>query len=156
MSKRRKMIESQSGFTLIEFLFSLAIFATILGGSIGVLYKAQQLSEDSQQRFVAMNAARTILESMKNPNLSLTQLAALNTAVALPNGSVTIDWVPENPLETLANTDLATFTVYIYWTPRGSTAAACNRAVNPPTEAEKIIPGCRSIQAKMVRSRRFQ
>ena len=149
---------AEGGFTLIEFLFSLVVFATILGGSLAALQTAQQLSEDSQSRLIAMNAARTVLELMKDPDKNLTQAAAVTTAVPLQNGSVTIDWRPANPGagETLANTDYATFLVYIYWAPKGSTAA-CARASAQVADTTPIgIAGCRNIQVTTVSSRRFQ
>ena len=147
MFQKKKILDGRSGFTLIEFLFSLVVFATVLGGALAVLQSAQQLSEDSQQRLIAMNAAKTVLEMMKNTELTLEQIPNLNTAVNLPNGSVAIDSATPGG-EDLDDANYAAFTVYVYWTPKGSTRA------NVCTLADNI--GCRNVQVTTVRSRRFQ
>ena len=151
MFQKKKILDGRSGFTLIEFLFSLVVFATVLGGALAVLQSAQQLSEDSQQKLIALSAAKTIVENMKNQNLGLDQMLGLNTVVALPNSSITIDWETSPANSALTVADSATFTVFVYWTPKGSNVA-CARASNiqPVT-----MPGCRNVQVTTLRSRRF-
>jgi hypothetical protein len=129
-------------------MFSLVVFAIVTGGALAALQGAQQLSEESRSRLVAMDAARSVLEAMKDPNLDLDQILGLNTAVALPGGSVTIDSVPTDNLDTVTS---AIFTVYVYWNPKGSTAN-CNRASNT---GNPVINGCRSVRFTTIRSANF-
>ena len=150
---------------MIEFLFSLVIFGIVLGSALASLQSAQRFSEDSRQRLVAMDVARTVLETMKNPELDLDDIPDLGTTpeftnlvqAALPNGgSITIDWRLASSAYTWATTPYATYTVSVYWIPMGSTRTApCARVSNIPTAnpLSTAIDGCKNIEVTTIRSR---
>ena len=144
---------------MIEFLFSLVIFGIVLGSALASLQSAQRFSEDSRQRLVAMDVARTVLETMKNPEIDLQSIPGISAQVAIPTsltgGSITIDWSWPRGYTSWETTPYATYTVSVYWIPMGSTrTAACARGSkiypgNPPT----AVDGCKNIEVTTIRSR---
>lgn len=137
---------------MIEFMFSLVVFAIVTVGSLAALQGAQSLSENSRLRLLALDAARSTLESMKNLNLGLENIPGLGGAVnSLPGGNIVIDSVTSPPGANLNVADYARFTVFVYWRPKGSNAV-CNRASNAlPVD----IVGCRNIRITTIRSTNF-
>ena len=145
---------------MIEFLFSLVVLAIVTGGALASLRSAQQLSEDSRQRLVAMDVARSVLEKVKNTDINglggnLT--GNLNVNAMLPGGGIGIrcrsEDVPNpnvaNSCAAVAASDdvLATVIIDVYWTAPGSNRAnACTLADNA---------GCRSLRAVTMRSSNF-
>ena len=86
----------QKGFTLIELMISAFILTMIAGASIYTLVTAQYAAQESRQRLLAIHAARTTLETIKDTGLI--NLTAINTAgfvsPDLTNGAVTITYSP--------------------------------------------------------------
>ncbi len=110
---KRKREKSERGFTLIELLFSVTVLAVILLSCVFTLQEAQNLSTDARQRLLAMNAARSALETIKNT--ALVNVPAINTAplipADLPAGAMVIATNPAN----LAVVNVATVTITVSW-----------------------------------------
>lgn len=107
-------LKNQRGFTLIELMISSFILVVVMGSAVYVLTQAQMMSGESRQRLLALHAARSTLETIKNT--SLTSVPAINTAALVPagltGGSITIATNPAN----LAGVSVATVTVTVSWT----------------------------------------
>ena len=116
----------KKGFTLMELAISLAIFSMVLVSSIFVLTSAHQLSTQSRERLLALTAARSVLETIKNTplaNVDNIPQAQLNALVPTANGvmllrqvgATPVIQVLTNPAALTAATDLATVTVRVTW-----------------------------------------
>lgn len=107
--------KSLTGFTLMEVLLSLGIFTVVLVSSLYVLSSAHQLSTQSRERLLALTAARSTVEAIKNT--PLVNIRSITTAAFIPpglrNGNITI---LTNPGLISANTQNATITVTVTWT----------------------------------------
>ena len=117
MSLRRKLeacsLGNEKGLTLIELMFSVLIMTLVLLSAFYVLSQAHYMSEESRNRLLALNAARTTLEAIKN-----TPLAGVpNIATAgfvpndLPGGAIVIQTTPSP----IGAATVATVTVTVSW-----------------------------------------
>lgn len=109
---------NQGGFTLIEVMFSVAILALVLLAAFSALTEAHKMSQESRYRLIATNAARSVLETVKETPLALVGVINTNNFIPtdLPNGAIAITTNPAN----LTGVQLATITVSITWTnPKG-------------------------------------
>ncbi len=108
-----KTLNGQKGITLIEVLFSFGLMTLVLLSSFYVLTAAHHMSEESRSRLLALNAARTTLETIKNTPLA--NVPGMNTAnfipQSLPSGAINIRTNPAN----LAGVAVATVTVTVSW-----------------------------------------
>lgn len=111
MKNRRK---GQSGFTLIELMISTFVLVIVLGSAMYALTQAQMMSMESRQRLLAIHAARSALETVKNT--ALPNVPAISTSSLIPtgliNGSMSIATNPAN----VNGVTLATVTVTVNWT----------------------------------------
>ncbi len=107
------MKREQAGFTLIELMISTFILVIVMGSAMYALNQAQMMTAESRSRLLAMNAARSTLETIKNT--ALVNVTGINTAslipAGLPNGTVTIATNPAS----LAGVTVATVTVTVNW-----------------------------------------
>jgi type II secretory pathway pseudopilin PulG len=107
------MNQSEKGLTLIELLVSLGLLILITGSALSVLNAAQQTSEDSRSRLVALNAARSLLEEIKDTPVQ--DIGSIRVADYIPQnlcrGNVTL---LSNPA-TIGSAQLATVTVRVSW-----------------------------------------
>ena len=103
----------ERGFTLVELLVSISIMTFVLLTSVKVLMEAQQMTQQARYRLLAVNAARSVLETIKDT--PLTQVPATGTAAfvpqGLPGGAIAIVTNPAN----LAGVSIATVTVRVTW-----------------------------------------
>lgn len=108
-----KMIKSQRGLGMIEFMFSMAILAIVALTSFYSLTTAKQMSEDSRYRLTAVNAARTTLEQIKNTALASVSSISTSSFVpaTLPSGTITIATNPAS----IGSSTVATVTVTVSW-----------------------------------------
>lgn len=111
-------IKNSKGVVLMEFLMSLGLLAIVLVGTCFIFSSAHQLSEDAHERVLALSAASSALEAVKNTPIAA--VPAINTAGMVPadlrNGQIQIATNPAN----VANVQIATVTVTVSWTgPRG-------------------------------------
>lgn len=101
----------QRGFTLIELMISAFILVTVCGSAVYALTQAQAMSIENRQRLLAMHAARSTLETIKNTPLQ--NLGSISTSSLVPtgltNGSITIATNPAN----LTGVTIATVTVTV-------------------------------------------
>lgn len=114
------MKKAERGFTLLELMVSVGIMVLVLVGSFSVLVEANQMTQQARYRILAANAARSVLETIKDTPLN--QVPNINTAnfvprdvngnITLPNGNIVIRTNPAN----LAGAQLATVTVRVTWT----------------------------------------
>lgn len=76
----------QGGFTLVELLVTVVVFGLVITG-IGGLYYVMQVTEVKSQRLdIAMRAARTKIESLRNNGYSaLTPGSNINFTNELPS-----------------------------------------------------------------------
>lgn len=76
----RKRLAS-GGFTLVEVLISLFLVVMVLGGSYGVIVRAQELTRAARNHYVAATIAKNRLERARNfqydSNLMLLQESAI-------------------------------------------------------------------------------
>ena len=104
---------SQKGVTLVEAVIALGILLPVMLTVLFVLMNAHQISQEARQRLLALNAARSVLEVVKDT--PLLNVPAINTAPYVPgelvNGAIAIATNPAN----LANVNLATVTVSVSW-----------------------------------------
>lgn len=109
-----RLKKNQKGLTLIELMFSMFLLAVTVITSFYVLTAAHHMSEASRGRLLALNAARSIMEQIKET--PLTAVPAINAAQfispELRNGAAVITTNPAN----LAGVQVATVTVTVNWT----------------------------------------
>ncbi|MBI4971563.1 MAG: hypothetical protein HZC17_06975 [Candidatus Omnitrophica bacterium] len=110
--------KNSKGIILAEFLVSLAILAIVLLGTCFIFSYAHQLSEDSHDRVLALAAASSALEAVKNNPIAA--VPSINTNGMVPadlrNGQIQIATNPAN----VTNATIATVTVTVSWTgPKG-------------------------------------
>ena len=110
----RRLTHHEKGLTLIELMFSFGLFGLVVASSFFALIVAHQVSEDSRSRLLALNAARTTLEVIKDTPLA--NVPSMSTAglvpADLPLGAISITTNP-----TLVTTaSIATVTVTVTWT----------------------------------------
>jgi len=105
--------QQAKGFTLLEFVVSVGILAFVVLTAMRVLTEAQFMAMEARHRLSAANAARAVLETVKN-----TPLAALGTIntnnfvpADLPSGAIQL---LTNPAA-LAGAQIATVTVRVTW-----------------------------------------
>ena len=103
------------GFTLIEILVSLGLLTMLLGTSIAALIGARQYSEESHGRLLAMDAARSVLETVKGTSLQQVPNIGLSSFVPseLKNGSISM--TTSSATGNLAVDPVATVTVTVSW-----------------------------------------
>ncbi|OGW80107.1 MAG: hypothetical protein A2Z83_08705 [Omnitrophica bacterium GWA2_52_8] len=108
------MKHGQKGFTLTELMVSMSIFLVVVGAAVFVLTQSHQMSVDSRQKFLALNAAKSTLEVIKDTPVQ--QIDTIDPAgfvpVELTNGAIQII---TNPFP-VGNAPLATITVNVTWT----------------------------------------
>jgi Tfp pilus assembly protein PilV len=112
--RNMKVFGDKKGVLLAEVLFAFLLLALVVISSGGLLIKTAQMSEDNKSRILALQAAQSALETIKDT--SLTSLATINTASFVPaylkNGAMTVQ---TNPATITTNTQIATITVTISW-----------------------------------------
>lgn len=110
-------MRNERGLTIIEFMISLAVLSIVVLSAFYILTAARQMSEASRSRLLAINAARSAVEQIKNTPLA--NVGAISTAALipsnLPSGTMTIT---TNPSSGLSSATIATVTVTVNW--RGS------------------------------------
>lgn len=108
----------QEGLTLIELMISSMIMTIVLLSCMYVLFMAQRISEESRQRLLALNAARSVMEVIKDTPIAA--VPAINTAAYVPaelqNGAIAITTNPAN----VAAVNLATVTINVTWIGAGN------------------------------------
>ena len=121
----------EKGFTLMEVLISLGIFAAVLVLSVYILTSAHQLSAQSRERLLALSAARSTVEAIKNTPLA--NLGTINTDRFVPqelrNGRIILNFNPTN----LATANLVTVTVSVRWWSYKNTTAQPDRRLDITT-----------------------
>ena len=99
--------------TLIEVMAALVILLPSLLLTVYILTVAQNMSREARERLLALNAARSSLETIKNTPLA--NLPTINTNPFVPaelkNGAITIATNPAN----LGGQAIATVTVTVSW-----------------------------------------
>ncbi len=106
----------------MEILTSIGVLALLMGSSVGVMVAARQYSEESRGRLHAMDAARTVLEVVKETPLSQVGSLTLSSYVpaGLKNGSIAI--TTSSATGNLSVDAIATVTATVTWTgPRNAT-----------------------------------
>ncbi|MBI4398191.1 MAG: hypothetical protein HY586_03610 [Candidatus Omnitrophica bacterium] len=106
---------NKRGILLAEFLMSLVILVISLVGACIIFVQAHRLSEDSHERVLALSAASSVLEAVKDTAVG--GVAQINTNGMIPaglnNGQIAITVNPAGA------TTLATVTVTVSWTAAG-------------------------------------
>jgi Tfp pilus assembly protein PilV len=108
-----KKFGGEKGVLLIEVLLAFLLLSIVVISSGGLLIKTAQMSEDNRGRLLALQAAQSALETIKDT--PLTSLATIDTtsfvSAYLKNGAVTIQTNPAID----ANTQITTITVTVSW-----------------------------------------
>lgn len=106
-------LSSRKGLTLVEVLGALTLLLPTLLVALYVLTAAQGMSEESRERLLALNAARSTLEIVKDT--PLVNVPNINTVPLVPtglrNGAIAVTTNPAN----LGAQTLATVTVTVNW-----------------------------------------
>ncbi len=119
-------MRSGKGFTLIEVLLSLGIFAVVVVGLMGFCVSLAALRESSRNLSQASSDARAVLEQMRETSagglaaitaMNWTNWAANNSLTVLENEAIAVNYA--NP-----NVDPLDITVQVSWTERGRARAA--------------------------------
>ena len=79
-----KKMRNQKGMTLIEMMVSMLVLSIVLLSCIFVLVQARQASEDARMSLLATNAAKSVLDVIKNTSLS--SVGAISTSSYIPSG----------------------------------------------------------------------
>lgn len=109
----RRLTYHEKGLTLIELMFSFGLFGLVVASSFFSLIVAHQMSEDSRSKLLALNAARTTLEVIKDTPLA--NVPSMNTTgfvpADLPSGAISITTNPAS----VTTASIATITVTVTW-----------------------------------------
>ena len=93
---RLRKCQNKKGALLLELLFAFVLLAFVVVSSGGLLTKAAQMSETNKGRLLALQAAQSALETIKDT--PLTSITSVNTAALIPanlyRGSITIQTAP--------------------------------------------------------------
>ena len=121
MNKMRSPLKHrEKGLTLIELMIDLGILLPVLGIALAILVVSNEMSEESRERLLALNAARSTLEAVKDT--PLVNVPAIPTAPLVPaglrNGAINITTNPVN----LVGAQIATVTVTVSWSSRRNRA----------------------------------
>lgn len=113
MKRVKKEFRGQRGFTLLEVLFATGIVTLVVASAVYVLLMAFHMSEESRNRLLALNTARSVLEEIKDTPIA--SVADLDVEDLIPEELVggTID-ITTNPADASAEV-LATVTVTVSW-----------------------------------------
>lgn len=97
------MNRNQRGMTLVEMMMSFGLLALVVLSNYFVLMQAQYMSIDSRRKLIALNAARTALEVVKDtPYGSVAALSFTPYVPAdLPNAAITMQRNAVNPNSTI-------------------------------------------------------
>jgi Tfp pilus assembly protein PilV len=110
---RIKGLRNERGVLLIEVLIAFFLLSLVMISTGGLLIKTAQMSEDNRGRLLALQAAQSALETIKDT--SLTSLGTIDTTTFIPsylkNGALAIQTNPAVD----ANTQIATITVTVSW-----------------------------------------
>ncbi|MDP3921114.1 MAG: type II secretion system protein [Candidatus Omnitrophota bacterium] len=110
-----RQLSSQRGLTLIELMISMGILLITVLLAFYVLTTSQQMAEHARGRLSALNAARSVMEAIKDT--SIDGIAEIVLADFVPdelqNAAVTI---ATNPTPVAADDPIATVTVTVAWT----------------------------------------
>jgi Tfp pilus assembly protein PilX len=108
-----RVFKNESGVLLTEILFAFFLLSLVAVSAGGLLIKTAQMSEDNRGRILALQAAQSALETIKDTDL--TSLATIDTTAFIPaylkNGTLTIQTNPAIG----ANTQIAVITVTVSW-----------------------------------------
>ena len=111
--QNQEMGKREKGMTLIELLFSMLILGGVLISGLYAMTEAHNLAAESRARLLAMNAARSVLETIKNTDL--VNVPGINTVPFVPadlnSGTIVIT---TNPSPIGANS-WARVTVTVNW-----------------------------------------
>jgi prepilin-type N-terminal cleavage/methylation domain-containing protein len=67
--KRRKIMKNQKGFTIIETMFAMSIFAMGLVAAVGLHYSTARNNRNANVLSIVMMAAKTQVEVLRNQNI---------------------------------------------------------------------------------------
>lgn len=83
----RKKISDESGFTLVELLVTMVVLGIVIT-SLAALYYMMQVTQAQSQRYdLAVRAARTEIEDLRNSGYdSLSPGSTINFTSSLPSG----------------------------------------------------------------------
>jgi type II secretory pathway pseudopilin PulG len=110
--------KSQSGMTMLEVLFSFAILALVSLNAVKLSLSAQQMTQDTQLKLLAVGAARSVMEVVRTTPLDTLDdnpspiTASSYVPADLPSGAIAITTSPAS----LTGVDVATITVRVTWT----------------------------------------
>jgi len=112
-SKKASKLRSQKGVMLFELMMSLGLLMLVILMAFYILTAAHQLSEESRGRLLALNAAASVLEVVKETPISSVPAINVNNyiPVDLTNGNIVITTNPGN----VAAVQIATVTVTVTW-----------------------------------------
>ena len=106
----------------MEILVAVGILAILMGTSAAVLVGSRHLSEDSRGRLLALDAARSVIETVKETSLSQVPSITLTSFVpaSLKDGSIAM--TTSSATGDLTVDNIATVTVTVTWSgPKNST-----------------------------------
>ena len=115
IGKKVKMyIQNGRGLTLIELLVATAVVSIAMLASAFMVLQGRQMAVDARTKLLAVNAARSVLEAVKDTPLTALSTITLSSYVpsALPSGSITLT---TNPSSIISTTTIATLTVTVSW-----------------------------------------
>lgn len=111
--RMNRIMTERSGFTLLEIMISFVVLSIAVLSAVYVLEYGQKVSVDCRKTLIALNAARSTLEVVKNTPLA--GVPGIATAGLVPaeltNGAVVITTDPSN----LAGAQFAVVTVTVSW-----------------------------------------
>ena len=117
------------GFTLMELMIGVGLFAIVLFGIMLLIGESLALGKFSNHRTVAMNEARRVIEEIRQvaDQNDLATVVSTNWATwadtvnALPSETTTVTDLQGNPLQN--NVDPLQIRVTVSWTEKGKISA---------------------------------
>jgi len=113
-------LRNDRGVLLLELLLGFFLLAFVVVSAAGLLIKTAQMAEDNKGRLLALQAAQSALETIKDT--PLTSISSINTTDLIPTGLKQGALAIRTNPAIGTNTQIATITITVSWNGAGNRA----------------------------------